>query len=265
MKHTLKISALATALAFSVSAHADETTPTLPVVGDTSASSLSATASRSDSSTASMTWTGTGETSGEATAVTSTVQSTTDNMTANAVNSPNNARMESGAADGATGNIGINIAAGSGNLQGNAASIVNTGIGEVFASSNSTVKQSTVTNASINLDNAPNESYMDAALAGASGNIGVNIAAGSGNAQSNQLAMIETGGNRVSRAATAIEQTASGNQSENALSYESMNSANNAIMASGAMALAGGNIGVSLTAGVGNGQANALAVTVMAR
>jgi hypothetical protein len=265
MKHVIKVSALATALALSVGAHADEPGTTLPVAGDTSASSLSAAATRADSSTATMNWSSVGTTDAEATASSNTVQTTTDNMTANAANSPNNARMESGAGDGATGNIGINIAAGTGNLQGNSASIVNTNVGEVFASANSVLKQTTVTNASINLDNAPNEAFMDAALAGASGNIGVNIAAGSGNAQSNQLSMIETGGNRVSRAATAIEQTASGNQSENSSSYESMNSANNAIMATSAMAMAGGNIGVSITAGVGNGQANALAVTVMAR
>ena len=231
MKHSFKIPVLAAALALSFSAGAEEASPVLPVAGDTSASSLTASASRADTPSVSMVWTGAGEPAAEATAASSTTQGTTDNLTANSSNSPNNARMESGSGEGASGNIGINIAAGSGNLQGNSASIVNTIATDVFVSSSTVLKQSTVTNAGINLDNSPNEAYMDAALAGASGNIGVNIAAGSGNAQSNQLSMIETGGSRVSRASTAIEQSANGNQSENSSSFDSMNSANNAVMA----------------------------------
>jgi hypothetical protein len=46
---------------------------------------------------------------------------------------------------------------------------------------------------------------------------------------------------------------------------ESLNSANSAVIASGALAMAGGNIGANIAAGVGNGQANALSVAVVAR
>jgi hypothetical protein len=265
MKPALKISVLATALTLSFAALADETAPLLPTAGDTSASSLSSAAARTDASSSSLAWTGVGEVAAESTATTNTLQSTSDNVSASSSNSPNTARMESGAAEGATGNIGVNIAAGAGNLQGNSASIVSSAANDVFASANTFVQQNTMTNFGINLENSPNEAFLDAALAGASGNIGVNIAAGSGNAQSNQLSMIETGSNRVARAAAAINQSASGNNSDSASSFTISDSANRAVMASGALAMAGGNIGVNIAAGVGNAQANALSVAVVAR
>jgi len=265
MKPALKISVLATALTLSFAALADETAPILPTAGDTSASSLSTAATRTDVSSSSLAWTGVGEVAAEATAATNTVQSTSDNVAASSSNSPNNARMESGAAEGATGNIGVNIAAGAGNLQGNSASIVSSAAVDVFASANTFVQQNTMTNFGINLENSPNEAFMDAALAGASGNIGVNIAAGAGNAQSNQLSMIETGSNKVARAAAAINQTSTGNNSDSSSTMESLNSANSAVIASGALAMAGGNIGANIAAGVGNGQANALSVAVVSR
>ena len=265
MKPALKISVLATALTLSFAALADETAPIVPLVGDTAASALSASASRDDSSSSSLVWSGAGEVTAEATASSNTIQNTSDNVAASSSNSPNNARMESGAAEGATGNIGINIAAGAGNLQGNSAAIVSSAATDVFASANTFVTQTTMTNFGINLENSPNEAFMDAALAGASGNIGVNIAAGAGNAQSNQLSMIETGSNRVARAAAAITQTSTGNNAESSSSMESLNSANSAVIASGALAMAGGNIGANIAAGVGNAQANALSVAVVAR
>jgi hypothetical protein len=256
---------LATALTLSFAALAEEVAPVLPTSGDTSASSLSTGAARTDVSSSSLAWTGVGEVAAESTATTNTLQSTSDNVSASSSNSPNTARMESGAAEGATGNIGVNIAAGAGNLQGNSASIVSSAANDVFASANTFVQQNTMTNFGINLENSPNEAFLDAALAGASGNIGVNIAAGSGNAQSNQLSMIETGSNRVARAAAAINQSASGNNSDSASSFTISDSANRAVMASGALAMAGGNIGVNIAAGVGNAQANALSVAVVAR
>ena len=155
------------------------------------------------------------------------------------------------------------MAAGTGNLQGNATAIASTTDKDVFASATSYANQTTMINFSFNVDDSANDATMDAALAGASGNIGVNLAAGSGNTQSNQLAMVESSGSRVSRASVAIDQTASGNQSQSASSFESTNSANTARIMSGALAQASGNIGVSIAAGVGNAQANAMSVSVV--
>ena len=264
MKSAFKLSVLATALTLSFGALADER-EVETLVGNTAASAQTATASRADVSSSAMQWFGTGEVLGEATATSTTNQATTDNVSANSMNSANNARMESGAAEGATGNIGVNIAAGTGNLQGNSASIVSTAATDVFSSASTFARQTTLTNFAINLENSPNEAYLDAALAGASGNIGVNIAAGSGNTQSNQLAMIEVGSTRAARASTAIDQTATGNNGDASSSFRSLDSANNAVIAAGALAFAGGNIGVSVAAGVGNAQANALSVAVVSR
>ncbi len=264
MKSAFKLSVLATALTLSFGAMADEP-DAQAIVGNTAASAQTATSSRADVSSSSMQWFGMGEVAGEATASSTTNQASTDNVSANSMNSANNARMESGAAEGATGNIGVNIAAGTGNLQGNSASIVSTAADDVFSTASTFAKQTTLTNFAINLENSPNEAYLDAALAGASGNIGVNIAAGSGNVQSNQLSMIEVGSTRAARASTAIDQTATGNNGDASSSFRSMDSANNAVIAAGALAFAGGNIGVSVAAGVGNAQANALSVAVVAR
>ena len=265
MNTAFKFSVLATALTLSLAAMADETTPALPTSGDSSASSLSSAAARTDLSNASMQWTGIGSVSAEASANASTTQNTSDNVATSSSNSPNTARMDSGAAEGATGNIGINIASGAGNLQANSAAITSSASSDVFASASTFVQQNTMTNFGINLENSPNEAFMDAALAGASGNIGVNIAAGSGHAQSNQLAMIESNDHRLARASSAIHQQSNGNNADSASSWESLNSASTAVVASGALAMAGGNIGLSLASGVGHAQANALSVAVVSR
>jgi hypothetical protein len=89
----------------------------------------------------------------------------------------------------ASGNIGVNVAAGTGNAQGNAlAASVNTSGNVAKASSES--EQAAVLNilaALVDLDDTA--SLGGDALRGAMGNIGVNIAAGAGNAQHNGLAV----------------------------------------------------------------------------
>jgi hypothetical protein len=279
MKHSLKHSVIAAALALSFGHAMGQVAPEVevpeievpeievPEVGgnsrNTSSSSTSAGSTRSDSSAVAMEWTGGGQLGAEASANASTTQTTTDNVSSNTLRSPNRATIESGAIDGASGNIGLNLAAGTGNLQGNATAIASIQETDVFASASSYANQTTMTNFSFNMDDSANDATMDAALAGASGNIGVNLAAGAGNTQSNQLAMVESSGSRVSRASVAINQSASGNQSESASTYESTNSANTARIMSGALAQASGNIGVSIAAGVGNAQANAMSVSVV--
>ena len=228
-----------------------------------SRSRTSSEANGTSSSTVAMEWTGGGQLDAEASANSSTTQSTTDNVSSNLERSPNRATIESGAGTGASGNIGINMAAGAGNLQGNATAIASSTAQDVFASASTYANQSTMTNFSFNMEDSSNDAILDAALAGASGNIGVNLTAGAGNTQSNQLSMVESSGNKVSRSSVAIDQSASGNASQSASSYESTNSANNARMMTGALAGASGNLGISIAAGVGNAQANAMSVSVV--
>jgi hypothetical protein len=124
-------------------------------------------------------------------------------------------------------------------------------------------RQTTLANFAINVDRSSNEAVMDAALAGATGNIGLNLAVGVGNTQSNQLSMSESGASKVARAGVAIEQSSSSNQQGAASRYGSTDSGNTVRMMSGALVGASGNIGVSIAAGVGNAQTNALSVSVV--
>jgi hypothetical protein len=89
----------------------------------------------------------------------------------------------------ASGNIGLNVAAGVGNAQSNAmaASVNSSG---VLAKASADSEQATLFNALLaNCDLDNTASLSGTALSGAIGNIGVNIAAGVGNAQHNGLAI----------------------------------------------------------------------------
>lgn len=228
-----------------------------------SASRTNLDINRTSSSNLNLEWTGGRPLDAEASANSSTVQSTANNAASNLERSPNRAIIESGAGAGATGNVGLNMAAGTGNLQGNAAAISTTEAKDVFATASAYANQTTMSNFTFNVDDSSNDAVLDAALSGASGNIGVNVAAGAGNTQSNQLSMIETGGGRVVRSSVALDQSASSNQSENKTQYDSSNSANNARIVTGALSAASGNVGISVAAGVGNAQANAMSVIVL--
>jgi len=90
---------------------------------------------------------------------------------------------------GAAGNVGLNVASGAGNAQGNAlAASVNTSGAAAAASADS--EQETSMNTLVAGMDLDNTAFLDgAALSGAIGNIGVNIAAGVGNAQNNGLSI----------------------------------------------------------------------------
>jgi hypothetical protein len=102
-----------------------------------------------------------------------------------------NASVGANALANATGNIGVNVAAGVGNVQNNS-----------LAVSSSTDKHAPQSAAMVATDQSDQETSMNfngsfggtasmagSALAGASGNIGVNIAGGAGNVQHNGLAI----------------------------------------------------------------------------
>jgi hypothetical protein len=75
--------------------------------------------------------------------------------------------------------------------------------------------------------------------------------------------MSESGASKVARAGVAIEQSSSSNQQGAGSRYGSTDSGNTVRMMSGALVGASGNIGVSIAAGVGNAQTNALSVSVV--
>ncbi|WP_197408210.1 MULTISPECIES: hypothetical protein, partial [unclassified Guyparkeria] len=102
----------------------------------------------------------------------------------------NNASLGDEVGSGASGNIGMNVAAGDTNIQDNAAALAAVDAGFVFGESSSAVGvyQNNVANTTFNSGVANNASIGQSAFANASGNIGVNVAAGTGNAQKNTMA-----------------------------------------------------------------------------
>jgi len=97
----------------------------------------------------------------------------------------NNASVGSGALNGASGNIGVNVAAGAFNIQKNALVIASVRGGNLAEAAAGTIQHS-LNNETYN-ETVTNNATIGSALVGASGNIGVNIAAGVGNLQLNSL------------------------------------------------------------------------------
>ncbi len=166
----------------------------------------------------------------------------------------------------AQGNVGVNISAGAGNGQSNQAALASIDASDVFASAQVFSSQKTGDNGMHMVGAANSASMGDNMLAGAKGNVGVNIAAGAGNLQSNALAASvnmgsgRKGGEPVGALAKA---TASNDQATygNDLSMCGCRPNNAATLNGGALANAVGNIGVNIAAGAGNAQSNGLAIS----
>jgi hypothetical protein len=84
-------------------------------------------------------------------------------------------------------------------------------------------------------------------LRGATGNVGVNIATGALNAQSNQIALISS-------------PSADDNTLQDAHATASVAGKNTAALGAGALSHASGNVGVNIVSGAGNVQSNALEI-----
>lgn len=194
---------------------------------------------------------------GEAGAVANNAQASVGNLVITA-GGGNDAAVED-AANGITGNAGINVAAGTGNAQSNEAAVASLqDAWNVFASAQTFSTQVSAVNANIALF-TDNDASLTNAVNGATGNVGVNVAAGSGNMQDNQLAAAArtgaTGGGTIAKATGSNEQlvtlTLNGD-----LDFDMTNTAtiNNSLMA------AAGNVGANVSAGYGNLQHNSLSI-----
>lgn len=114
-----------------------------------------------------------------------------------------------------SGNIGINVAAGDNNAQANDAALSASDANRVFGQAEAYSAQSTTANTVTN-HGSPNDARMaGSALRGATGNIGVNIAAGVGNVQQNSLAASSNTSSGSARATAAGQQTAYANYTDN--------------------------------------------------
>jgi hypothetical protein len=162
----------------------------------------------------------------------------------------------------ASGNVGINMAAGDYNLQENAAVIAsaesNDGSGGAEAGSFSlqNLYSNGFNDLSFDLQNTviTNTVSIGAGLGnGADGNIGVNGAAGAFNIQKNALALATVNGGTLAEATAGTMQDVEQN-----LSYHE--DTTNSVSIGSSLIGASGNIGVNLAAGVGNLQLNSLTI-----
>ncbi|MDY7115056.1 hypothetical protein RAN53_01710 [Halomonas sp. SSL-5] len=129
--------------------------------------------------------------------------------------SENNATLGAGAGAGASGNVGINVAAGDSNSQANDAALAANDAADVFGQAEIFSAQHAMGNTTTN-NGSPNNARMGGgALSGATGNVGVNIAAGVGNAQHNALSASDNSASGHARATVGGVQQTAGNTTSN--------------------------------------------------
>lgn len=167
------------------------------------------------------------------------------------------ADLNGDALSGASGNIGVNVAAGVGNVQANDTALAALDGDMVFASATVTTSQETSANLGATLVSG---TYYSAnasgdALAGARGNIGLNLAGGVGNGQSNAMAASVNSSGTLAVSASDSEQISSSNTLQALGDLDTF-----AVLGGGTLAGAQGNIAASVASGVGNLQHNGLTI-----
>ncbi|MHC2144100.1 heme utilization protein [Pseudomonas sp. 210_17 TE3656] len=136
-------------------------------------------------------------------------QSSTDNKIVN--NGTINEAEMSDSASGTSGNVGVNVAAGAGNQQDNAAAIANAGSDSsaidnsfVFGTSEATARVTQYSdNNKVYNNGATNSAVMSGSGSEGSGNMGINIAGGDLNQQKNTMAIANTNAPLGNATATA--------------------------------------------------------------
>lgn len=135
----------------------------------------------------------------------------------------NNAGLSGDAGSGASGNIGMNAAAGDSNAQSNSAALAAADAQFLFGMEIGGIADAEVfadqTAQHVYTDNSGVSNYAglnDNALAYSSGNIGVNLASGHSNAQQNNLAASVVSNTSMAQATSSTNQSATSNTTSNA-------------------------------------------------
>ena len=128
----------------------------------------------------------------------------------------NDASIE-GSLGGASGNVGVNVAAGDNNQQANAGAIAVADAYMVFgAAASATIDvDQTARNNTLRNFSVPNTASMVDSANGASGNVGVNIAAGNFNQQKNDMAIGVSETAYAANAGVNVSQVSNGNVTKN--------------------------------------------------
>jgi len=141
-----------------------------------------------------------------------------------------------GSLGGASGNVGVNVAAGDNNQQANAAAIAAADSAFIFATSD--ISQVGKNN-DLNNYSVPNNASLKNSANGSSGNVGINIAAGNYNQQKNDMAIAYSGDANNALATSNTSQQSHGNVTNNNATLDY------------------GSVGVTLSGGFGGGYAGA--------
>lgn len=127
---------------------------------------------------------------------------------------PNTATIDGSALEGAEGNIGVNVVAGDNNAQDNLTAMAASEQEKSMTDAEIFKTQLSLGNFTCNKGRTNSASLGGDALMGAIGNIGVNVAAGNNNAQSNMLA-IAVAPAKVGIAKVSVHQESAGNNTIN--------------------------------------------------
>jgi hypothetical protein len=169
----------------------------------------------------------------------------------------NAAGIGSNALQGAAGNIGVNLASGANNQQGNstALSYVSRGKSHAWASATAAANQLSVSNIASDTHTTDSSFVNGNAAQNASGNIGINVATGVQNQQQNGLALVSVASTHAMATASApVSQMAYSNLGGTVASTYASSVSGNALQN------ASGNIGLNVAAGNGNQQSNTMAI-----
>jgi len=171
----------------------------------------------------------------------------------------NDAVIDGWAFQDASGNIGTNVAAGDNNIQDNGTALSDLS-GEALNSSidaESFALQESKSNIIESFDSTNDAELSGNAFDSASGNIGINIAAGGSNLQKNNLAIALGDGLLAMSSAYSLQQAGM-----NYITNE--NTVNNASIGDDVLNYAVGNISVNVASGTNNLQNNTLTLSVAA-
>lgn len=136
--------------------------------------------------------------------------------------STNDSSLSGNALNSAAGNIGVNVATGDNNQQANAAAISAADASLVFGSTDALVGayQQASQNTTTNNGQTNRAGISGDAMANASGNIGVNMAAGNSNQQKNDMAIATGTSTNGTAVAGALQMNANNNTTNSPVSHQ---------------------------------------------
>ena len=183
------------------------------------------------------------------------------------IGSDNDATLSNHVLQNASGNIGVNAAAGTQNMQANNVAVamnMSTSSGGVANSSLANNQNAGPFGGSLSLYGDDDAAITNHVLQNATGNVNVNVAAGADNMQANGLAATDNNAGKLATAAIDNDQGTEGFHGNSARLSFTKWGYNNAYLNDKVLQNASGNVGANVAAGAWNEQANNLSIAYAA-